>query len=283
MPRKGGLPARGPSAQGLCAPAYSAFTSSGGRQLSFRPSSAAASRPPTAAAAAVADRHTTLCYLAHIAQAVVRMRRRDSTPTGLLLACCMAAQLAQLALAAPTVAASAASAAVLAAAPGAQLTISGLQLEGDSTPSSLQLQRQDIWSPGAQVVLHTGAGEARTAPPPTRWFTGSLAGTPGSLAVLAVNPDGRMTGTASRAGTAWSLATTSAGPTTAAAGGARLVGSKAAPVARPTTAAATQPAGPRCGNKGRMVPPGRTSKAPTVAAAVAPRVRACRAMQGTCP
>lgn len=204
------------------------------------------------------------------------MRRRHSTATGLLFACCLTAQLAQLVLAAPTATAAAAASAALATAPGGQLTITGLQLEGESSASSLQLQRRDVWSPSAQVVVHTAAGEARQAPPATRWFTGSLAGAPGSSVLLAVHPDGRMTGTASRAGASWSLsAAAPAGPTAAAAAGRGLVARKAAATTGPTAAAAVaaaQPAGPRCGNKGRMLPPGRTStisNAPVVATAAA--------------
>lgn len=190
----------------------------------------------------------------------------------LLLACCVAAQLARLAVAAPTVAAAAAASAALATAPGGQLTIA-LQLEGDSAPSSLQLQRRDVWSPGAQVVVHTAAGVSHQAPPPTRWFAGSLAGVRGSSVMLAVHPDGRMAGTAARPGSSWSLTAAAAGPTTAAAGSGRLVGHKLTNVTRPTTAAAAaQRPSRRCGNKPRPVTVGQTTAAPVAAAATATQV-----------
>lgn len=200
------------------------------------------------------------------------MLGKPSTLCRLLLACCMAAQVAQLAMAAPTVAAAAAASAALATSPGGQLTVA-LQLEGDSAPSSLQLQRRDVWSPGAQVVVHTAAGVSHQAPPPTRWFAGSLAGVRGSSVMLAVHPDGRMSGTAARPGTSWSLTTAATGPTTAAAGSGRLVGHKLTNVTRPTTAAAaSQRPSRRCGNKPRPVTVGQTTAAPVAAAATATQV-----------
>lgn len=199
----------------------------------------------------------------------------------LLLACCVAAQLARLAVAAPTVAAAAAASAALATAPGGQLTIA-LQLEGDSAPSSLQLQRRDVWSPGAQVVVHTAAGVSHQAPPPTRWFAGSLAGVRGSSVMLAVHPDGRMAGTAARPGSSWSLTAAAAGPTTAAAGSGRLVGHKLTNVTRPTTAAAAaQRPSRRCGNKPRPVTVGQTTAAPVAAAATATQVASTGPLQAT--
>lgn len=217
------------------------------------------------------------------------MARRRRAAASVLLSGFLAALLAQSALAAPTAAAASAAgvaAAALATAPGAQLTVSGLQMEGESVPSSLQLQRRDVWSSGSQVVVHGAAGESRQAPPQTRWFIGNLAGAPTSSVMLAVHPDGRMAGTATRAGTSWSLTGAPAGPAAAAAGSGRLVARKAAASRAPTAAAAVaQQAGPRCGNKGRMVPPGRTSKvsvSPVAAAATIVKVGRPRVgMSGT--
>lgn len=189
-----------------------------------------------------------------------------SNLVGLMLAGCMAALVIPAVLAAPTVASAAtASAAAMSTAAGAQLNIN-LQLEGDSAASSLQLQRRDVWRSGAQIVVHGNAGETRQAPPPTRWFVGSLAGAPGSAALLGVHPDGRMTGTVSRGRTSWALSSAPAGPTTAAAGGRGLTARKVVPSAAPTTAAAKPKPKRWCGKHGHVHPPGRNSTAPTLAA-----------------
>ncbi|KAI7838969.1 hypothetical protein COHA_007255 [Chlorella ohadii] len=189
-----------------------------------------------------------------------------SNLVALMLVGCMAALVVPAVLAAPMVASAAtASAAAMSTAAGAQLNIN-LQLEGDSAASSLQLQRRDVWRSGAQIVVHGNAGETRQAPPPTRWFVGSLAGAPGSTALLGVHPDGRMTGTVSRGRTSWALSSAPAGPTTAAAGGRGLMARKVVPSAAPTTAA-TKPKPRRwCGKHGHVHPPGRNSTAPTLAA-----------------
>ena len=196
------------------------------------------------------------------------MNTRHAARVGLLLAGCLAALLAPPALAAPSVAAASAAgvaAAALAAAPGRQLTISGLQLEGDSQASSLTLQRLEVWHPASKVVVHAAGGEVARAPPPTRWFTGSLAGAPGSSVVLAVHPDGRMAGAAYRGNATWALTRAPAGPAAAAAAGSGLVART--PQAQAAAEALQRPAGPRCGNTGRMTPPGRTGQAMAAAAA----------------
>lgn len=184
--------------------------------------------------------------------------------------------LAEIALAAPAVATAAtASAAALRTPPGGQLAIS-LQLEGDAQTSTLQLERRDVWRAGAHVVVHTAVGEVRQAPPATRFFTGRLAGVPGSDVVLAVDPStGRMTGKASRGNVHWSLAVAPPSPTAAAAaaGVSSGLAARRIPAATGPTAAAAV-ARPRirgCGKKAYIKPPGWTST-PMVAAAAAVKV-----------
>ena len=178
-----------------------------------------------------------------------------------LTACALALQL----LAAPsavravprvTVAADFAGADLAAAArdvaSGGRLTISGLALEGEAQPATLELQRRDVWAPGSKVVVHTASGEAQElAPPASHFFHGVIAGQPHSTVALSVQEDGSMTGIASAGESSYVLGVES-GEASGGSGQRRSL-----LTARRAELEAPQRRGRRCGNKGSTLPPGR--------------------------
>lgn len=139
----------------------------------------------------------------------------------------------------------------LAAAAGGRLTISGLALEGEAQPVTLELQRRDVWAPGSKVVVHTAAGTEELGPPASRFFHGSIAGQPHSTVALAVHEDGSVTGMASSGENSYVL-----GVDGGDAGAARGPG-RALLSARRAVLEAPQRRGRRCGNRGSEMPPGR--------------------------
>ncbi|KAI3431729.1 hypothetical protein D9Q98_004771 [Chlorella vulgaris] len=90
---------------------------------------------------------------------------------------------------------------------GARLTVTDLQLEGEQEPLSLDLERFDVWSPGAKVVLQgaRGAQPREQAPPATAFFRGSVAGNPGSSVMVSVRKDGSVGGMAFHKKASWAL------------------------------------------------------------------------------
>lgn len=138
-------------------------------------------------------------------------RARSAAATLLLaLALALAASPAEVA-AVPAAAAAASSASFHSAAravdPGGELAVTGYRLEGDAADSTLQLERFEVWAPGARVWLQAAATAPpqQVAPPATRYFRGSIAGQPGSSAMLAVRPDGGVSGSAQRGNASWVL------------------------------------------------------------------------------
>ena len=98
------------------------------------------------------------------------------------------------------------------------------------------LQRFEVWDPAAKIVVDRGGGSTPTVhgPPDVRYFKGAIAGAPGSLAVLAVDPSGGVNGLAVRGKEEWALGRPRPAPQAAAAGGggaapAPLSSRKAAP------------------------------------------------------
>ncbi len=137
-------------------------------------------------------------------------------------------------------------------ASGGRLTISGLALEGEAQPATLELQRRDVWAPGSKVVVHTASGEAQElAPPASHFFHGVIAGQPHSTVALSVQEDGSMTGIASAGESSYVLGVES-GEASGGSGQRRSL-----LTARRAELEAPQRRGRRCGNKGSTLPPGR--------------------------
>ena len=173
-----------------------------------------------------------------------------------LLACALALQLLapSAAEAGPrvTIAADFAGADLAAAArgvaSGGRLTISGLALEGEAQPVTLELHRRDVWAAGARIVTHTEAGPQEQGPPASRLFHGAIAGQPHSSVALAVHEDGNVAGIAANGEASWALGL--AGGAGSSAPGRALLSARRAALEAP------QRRGRRCGNKGSEVPPG---------------------------
>ncbi|KAL4439963.1 hypothetical protein ABPG75_002964 [Micractinium tetrahymenae] len=74
---------------------------------------------------------------------------------------------------------------------GGRLRVTGYRLEGDMEDVDLELQRVEVWSDGARVELRGAPGEPPIVrgPPSTVYLRGSVAGEPGSVAMLSARPD----------------------------------------------------------------------------------------------
>ena len=122
-----------------------------------------------------------------------------------------------------------------------------MRLEGQATPATLELQRLEVWDPTAQVVMHPGGNAPPTTqrPPDVRFFTGSLAGAPGSAVVLSVDAAGGVDGVVTHGRERWALRRPALSPQAAAAGAAPagLSSRRAAP----TSGAASRRQPFRCG------------------------------------
>lgn len=90
---------------------------------------------------------------------------------------------------------------------GGSLTVTGYRLAGDAAVSTLELKRFEVWKKDAVVAIQSSVNSpaAMKPAPDTRYFRGTIAGVPGSAAMLAVRPDGGVTGMAWRGNTTWTL------------------------------------------------------------------------------
>jgi hypothetical protein len=84
---------------------------------------------------------------------------------------------------------------------GSKLTISDFSLEGGPKPATLELDRFEVWSPGASVYLE----DEELPRPTTRYFKGVVAGVKGSSVVLTVGADGQMGGLILQTGGSWAI------------------------------------------------------------------------------
>ena len=67
------------------------------------------------------------------------------------------------------------------------------------TVETLELERFEVWAPNAELVLEGDGGErTRIAPPPIRYFRGTLSGDPDTWVFLAVRDDGASEGLIAR-------------------------------------------------------------------------------------
>jgi hypothetical protein len=84
---------------------------------------------------------------------------------------------------------------------GGRLVIDGYLLEGDTATSTLELERFEVWRADAQVYVDG----RRVAAPKTAYFRGSVAGYPGSSALVAVRENGGTMGMVFRGDEAWAI------------------------------------------------------------------------------
>lgn len=113
--------------------------------------------------------------------------------------------------------------------PGGTLFVSDLVLEPGAAPEALELERFQVLTPDARLVVHGAGGTTERALPDRRFFRGRVAGAPDSLAVLAVGADGAVRGVVQRDGRFWVL-------------GHRAAPATAGPRRLEAAAAATHPA-----------------------------------------
>jgi len=60
---------------------------------------------------------------------------------------------------------------------------------------TLELERFDVWAPGAEIVVQNGDGSTtRLEPPPVNYFRGTIAGDPKSLVFVSARSDGAIEG-----------------------------------------------------------------------------------------
>lgn len=188
-------------------------------------------------------------------------------PPGLHAAVLLLLLAIPLAAAQRTVPAASVAAVAAAARAGEGLTISGLTLDGEAQPSSLNLQPLEVWDSDARVVVHGAGGPEEQAPPSTRLYRGSIAGKPQSTVLLMVGEQG-IGGLANDGSNVWALGTDSpaaSGPSVAAAAAGTsggLSSYRARKAAGPMAAAASaaRPTGRRrCANgHGKGRPNGRS-------------------------
>ena len=82
-----------------------------------------------------------------------------------------------------------------AALPGLTVKVDGL-VNGDTTASTLELERFEVWAPGAKVWIQAAADAPpqERPPPATRYFRGRIAGAPNSRVLLSVRANGAVNG-----------------------------------------------------------------------------------------
>lgn len=86
-------------------------------------------------------------------------------------------------------------------APGQPLVVEGLWLERDAAPVALELERVEVWAPGAVVEIDGKRGPA----PASAVFRGRVRGWLDSIAVLTVAESGESDGLLLREGEGWAL------------------------------------------------------------------------------
>jgi hypothetical protein len=89
---------------------------------------------------------------------------------------------------------------------GARLQLEGVTLEPAAPPVGLDLERFEVFTPDARIVVHGRDGEEERPAPASAYFRGRVIGEPDSVALLAVHESGRMRGIVRRADGLWELA-----------------------------------------------------------------------------
>ena len=81
------------------------------------------------------------------------------------------------------------------AAPGEKLILGGVPVV-DGNPTTLELERFEVWAPQPQILVYEADGKTtHTLPrPATRYYKGHIAGDPDSVITIAVEPNGKIDG-----------------------------------------------------------------------------------------
>ena len=86
---------------------------------------------------------------------------------------------------------------------GDWLRVEGVPLDGSGKLETLELQRFEVFSSDARIVIHGPRGDTIADRPQTRYLRGWLNGAPSSHAYLSIQPDGEVRGIVSDAGRHW--------------------------------------------------------------------------------
>jgi hypothetical protein len=92
---------------------------------------------------------------------------------------------------------------------GAKVRLHNIPL-GDA-PRTLELERFDVWAPGAEIVVQNGDGStSRIQPPAVNYFRGTVGGDPGTMVFVSARGDGAVEGLVFTEEARYSLRSTSA-------------------------------------------------------------------------
>ena len=87
------------------------------------------------------------------------------------------------------------------------LRLEKMVLDNENTPTSLELERFEVFAPDVRITVRDGQGNEQLLPrPATAYFKGQIAGDPDSLVVLSADPDGTLRGLAQQGKKLWVLA-----------------------------------------------------------------------------
>ena len=90
--------------------------------------------------------------------------------------------------------------------PAGRLTITGVPLGEEEAPATLAVERFEVFTPDARVVVHGAEGTIVQRPPANRYLRGRIEGEVDSRVYLSVLENGEVRGVATRRGEAWLIA-----------------------------------------------------------------------------
>ena len=88
--------------------------------------------------------------------------------------------------------------AVLATAPGGGLLLDNVEIAGTGETAAFVLERFEVFTSDAEIVIHGDEGETRLPAPRNAYFKGAVDGEPGSRVLLSVLEDGTVQGIVTR-------------------------------------------------------------------------------------
>lgn len=88
---------------------------------------------------------------------------------------------------------------------GDKLDLEGLELDGETGSQRLELERFDVFTANAEVLVHEGSKISRKPPRKGAYYHGRVSGHPDSLAVLSVNDNSKTEGIVQLGGRVWLL------------------------------------------------------------------------------
>lgn len=91
-------------------------------------------------------------------------------------------------------------------AQGAPIRLENVLLDGEILPVTLEMERFEVFTPDARILVHGPDDRAQTVKPPaSAYFQGGIHGDPDSIAVLSADPSGVLRGIVQQADRFWVL------------------------------------------------------------------------------